>query len=97
MMLILWENYSGSGLGLRIYIFRILDSILQPMHAGWYPGLWRERDLVPPGKNIYFADDGSEVLVVLVNRVRVIGRNKVICARIVWAEIFWSYRRRETF
>ena len=32
MMPILWENYSGSGLGLRIYIFRIFDSILQPMH-----------------------------------------------------------------
>ena len=45
MMPILWENYSGSGLGLRIYIFRILDSILQPMHAGWYPGLWRERTM----------------------------------------------------
>ena len=31
-MPILWENYSGSGLGLKVYIFRILDSILQPMH-----------------------------------------------------------------
>ena len=39
----LWENYSGSDLELRKYKSRISDSILQPMHAGWYPGLWRER------------------------------------------------------
>ena len=42
-MCTLWENYSGCDLELRKYISRISDSILQRMHAGWYPGLWSER------------------------------------------------------
>ena len=46
-MCTLWENYSGSDLEPRKYKSRISDSILQRMSAGWYPGLWSERGMLP--------------------------------------------------
>ena len=55
-MCTLWENYSGCDLELRKYISQISDSILQRMHAGWYPGLWSER---PRGNQIHLIKGAS--------------------------------------